>query len=62
MRFPPYFTWGASSPRSGRRLGSHDRIGIQSGVQCPKQDITKNAYSLRCDKNRRRLVGLPAGR
>jgi|tagenome__1003787_1003787.scaffolds.fasta_scaffold20159807_2 hypothetical protein len=31
----------------------------RGGVQCPNQDITKNAYSLRCDKNRRRLVGLP---
>jgi hypothetical protein len=33
MRFFSYFTWGASSPRSERRLGSHDRIGAQSGVQ-----------------------------
>jgi hypothetical protein len=60
MRFPPYFTWGASSLRSERRLGSHNRIGIQSG-SAQNQDITKQCYSLRCDKNRRRLVGLPAG-
>jgi len=33
MRFFPYFTWGASSPRSERRLGSHARIGAQSRVQ-----------------------------
>jgi hypothetical protein len=33
MRFFPNFPWGASSPRSERRLGSHDRIGAQSGLQ-----------------------------
>ena len=33
MRFFPYFTWGSSSPRSERRLGSHNRIGAQSGSQ-----------------------------
>ena len=33
MRFFPYFTWGASSPRSERRLSCHDRIGAQPSVQ-----------------------------
>lgn len=33
MRFFPYFSWGASSLRSELRLGSHDRIGAQSGLQ-----------------------------
>jgi hypothetical protein len=59
MRFFPYFTWGASSPRSERRLGSHSRIGAQSGVQSDgplarvfsRRTIPSVAHSIQSRKN-----------
>jgi hypothetical protein len=58
MRFSPYFTWGASSPRPERRLGSHDRIGAQSGVQSDgplarvfSRRIPSLAHSIQSRKN-----------
>ena len=59
MRFFPYFTWGASSPRSERRLGSHDRISAQSGVQSDgplarvfsRRAIPSVAHSIQSRKN-----------
>lgn len=59
MRFFPYFTWGASSPRSERRLGSHDPIGTQSSVQSdgplarifPRRIPSVVAHSIQSRKN-----------
>jgi hypothetical protein len=59
MRFLPYFTWGASSPLSERRLGSHARIGAQAGVQgdgplarvFSRRTIPSVAHSIQSRKN-----------
>jgi hypothetical protein len=59
MRFLPYFTWGASSPRSERRLHSHDRIGTQSRVPSDRplacvfsrRTIPSVAHSIQSRKN-----------
>ena len=59
MRFFPYFTWGATSPRSERRVGSHDRIDAQSGVPSDgplagvfsRRTIPSVAHSIQSRKN-----------
>jgi hypothetical protein len=59
MRFFPYFSWGASSPRSERTLGSHDRIDVQSSVQSDRplarvfsrRNIPAVAHSIQSRKN-----------
>jgi hypothetical protein len=58
MRFFSYFTWGASSPRSEPRLGSHDPIGAQSSVQSDgslarvfSRRVIPSAHSIQRRKN-----------